>query len=103
VPDYHPYVISGDFNNDGQADFAVVLIDTKQGKLTGRYAVVIFNGPVRDADQRPAFFKAGLDLKYHGFFYGPPRKKPYRLILGRFEAEGATFVPEGATYKMVGP
>jgi hypothetical protein len=101
MPDYHPYVVTGDFNNDGATDFAIVLID--RGKPAGQYAVLIFSGPLRVPDQRPAFFKAGLDLKYHGFFYGPPRKKPYRLVLGRFEAEGEIFVPEGGTYKMTGP
>lgn len=31
VPDYHPYIATGDFNGDGVEDFAVVLIDrTKQ-------------------------------------------------------------------------
>jgi hypothetical protein len=27
MPDYHPYVATGDFNSDGETDFAVVLIN----------------------------------------------------------------------------
>jgi hypothetical protein len=49
----------------------------------------------------PAFVKPGLDLKGQGLFYGPPRPKPYRLLIGRFEAEGATLSPSGRTYKLI--
>jgi hypothetical protein len=101
VPDYHPYVVTGDFNGDGQVDFAVVLVD--RAKREGGFAVVIFNGPFRSLEQPPAFLKTGLNLKYYGFAYGPPRKRPYRLVLGRFEADGTVFVPKGGTYTMVEP
>jgi hypothetical protein len=43
VPDYHPYIATGDFNGDGAEDFAVVLIDrTKQEQ---NFALIVFNGP----------------------------------------------------------
>ena len=38
-----------------------------------------------------------------GLFYGPPGRKPYRLLVGRFEAEGAVLVPQGKTYKIIKP
>jgi hypothetical protein len=99
VPEYHPYVATGDFNSDGLEDLAVILIN----KLDTTYAVAIFNGPLKLADQHPTFLKTGLNLKYQGLFYGPPRKRPYRLLLGHFEAEGAEFRPQGKSYRMVGP
>jgi hypothetical protein len=99
VPDYHPYVATGDFNGDGVQDFAVVLIDlSKQEK---NFVLVVFNGPFKSAKGTPAFVKAGLDLKYYGLFYGPPRPKPYRLLVGRFETDsGWLVVPHGRGYKL---
>jgi hypothetical protein len=29
-PDYHPYVVTGDFNSDGVRDFAVVVVDRQK-------------------------------------------------------------------------
>jgi hypothetical protein len=36
-----------------------------------------------------------------GLFYGPPRPKPYRLIVGTFESEGLVLQPLGNTYRLV--
>src|SRR5258706_8909400 len=99
VPDYHPYVAVGDFNGDRTTDFAVVLVDT--AKTTKVFTLVIFNGPFGAEAKSPAFLKANLDLTEHGLFFGPPRPKPYRLVLGPFESEGSVFEPQNATYKLV--
>jgi hypothetical protein len=98
VPDYHPYVATGDFNGDGVEDFAVVLIDhTKQEK---NFALIVFNGPFKSETQSPAFMQSSMDLTYSALFYGPPRPKPYRLLLGRFESDsGALLIPHGRGYK----
>jgi hypothetical protein len=76
--DYHPYIATGDFKGDGVQDFAVVLIDG--GKQEKNFALIVFNGPYKPERQIPAFFQSGMDLKYIGLFYGPPRPKPYRLL-----------------------
>ena len=52
------------------------------------------------AEPKAAFMKTGLDMKQQGLFYGPPRPKPYRLVLGRFEADGTMLVPSGKTYRL---
>ena len=100
VPDYEPYQAVGDFNNDGEIDFAVVLIDTSRHDHS--FVLAIFNGPLRAEAQRPLFFKRGLDLRGGGLFFGPPRPKPYRLIVGHFGAEGAELKPRGAGYVLLG-
>ncbi len=99
IPDYHPYIATGDFNGDGIRDFAVVLIDhSKQEK---NFALIIFNGPFDAETASPAFSRSGLDLKYSGLFYGPPRPKPYRLLLGPFESDsGVLLIPHGRSYRL---
>lgn len=98
VPDYHPYVATGDFNGDGVEDFAVVLLDrTKQEK---NFALVVFNGPFKKESRSPAFVQSGMELTYCGLFYGPPGPKPYRLLVGRFESDsGGLLIPHGRGYQ----
>jgi len=98
VPDYHPYALTGDFNGDGAEDFAVVVVDhSKQEK---NFVLIVFNGPFKSEIARPAFMQSGLDLSGYGLFYGPPRPKPYRLLLGRFESDsGSLLIPNGRGYK----
>jgi hypothetical protein len=97
-PNYHPYIATGDFNGDGVEDFAVILID--RSKQEKNFALVLFNGPFRSERQSPAFFQSGMDLKYYGLVYGPPRPKPYRLLLGPFESDsGALLIPHGRGYR----
>jgi len=99
VPDYHPYTATGDFNGDGVEDFAVVLI--APSKPEKNFALVVFNGPFKSDATSPAFMQSGLELSYSGLSYGPPRPKPYRLLLGRFESDsGALLIPHGRGYKL---
>jgi hypothetical protein len=99
VRDYHPYVATGDFNGDGVEDFAVVVLDPS--KKEKNFALAVFNGPFNSETASPAFMQSGLDLKYTGLSYGPPRPKPYRLLLGRFESDsGVLLIPHGRGYKV---
>jgi len=99
VPDYHPYTATGDFNGDGVEDFAVVVVE--RSKQENNFALVVFNGPFRSETASPAFIQSGLDLKYQGLFYGPPRPKPYRLLVGRFESDsGSLLIPHGRGYRL---
>jgi hypothetical protein len=97
VPDYHPYLATGDFNGDGNRDLAVVVVDT--AKRRHNFTLLVFNGPVDSADPTPTFVCSNLDLIGSGLFYGSPRPKPFRLVLGRFESEGRVLVPRGRTYR----
>jgi hypothetical protein len=99
VPDYHPYAATGDFNGDGIRDFAVVVID--RTKSAHQFALLVFNGPFDAEAVKPAFDQFGLDLRYMGLFFGPPRPKPYRLIVGRFGSDNTSMlVPAGQTYRL---
>jgi hypothetical protein len=99
VPDYHPYAATGDFNGDGVEDFAVVVVE--RSKHEKNFALVVFNGPFKSESASPAFMQSGLELKYSGLSYGPPRPKPYRLLLGRFESDsGVLLIPHGHDYRL---
>ena len=99
VPDYHPYLATGDFNGDGIRDFAAVVID--KTKSTHQFTLLVFNGPFDSKAVFPAFVVPDLDLKYMGLSFGPPRPKPYRLIMGRFESDNTSIlVPHGKTYQL---
>ncbi len=93
-PSYHPYYVSGDFNGDKKTDFAVILINTKEN---GKRYLAIFNGPYK-AGSNPVY----LSPEEGALFYGQPRPKPYRLIVGDFGTEGASLEPKGNGYALVG-
>jgi hypothetical protein len=101
LADFHPYLVTGDFNHDGAEDFAVAVIDGS--KETDNFVVLVFNGPFTQKPQsssvRP-FVASGLNLKGEALFYGPPASKPYRLLIGPFESDYVThIVPEGNSYR----
>jgi hypothetical protein len=97
VPDYHPYAVSGDFNGDGEIDFAVAVIRTN---VAHKFTILVFNGPIKSIGDSPSFVDADSNLTGTGFFYRPPRPKPYRLVVGAFESEGYVLVPKGRTYRL---
>ncbi len=97
VPNYKPYSVVGDFNGDGQKDLAIVVITPFTAAK--RFQLLIFNGPFPGAQShKPAFVSEFLDLTGQGLFFGPPRPKPYRLLVGGFESEGMLLVPKGKGY-----
>lgn len=99
VPDYHPYIATGDFNSDGVDDFAVVVID--RSKTNKNFSLLVFNGPFNAKPTSPAFVESGLDLRYQGLSFGPPRPKPYRLVVGPFESDNTwILVPKAHTYRV---
>jgi hypothetical protein len=99
VPDYHPYIATGDFNSDGVGDFAVVVID--RSKTNKNFSLLVFNGPFGATPTSPAFVESDLDLRYQGLSFGPPRPKPYRLVVGPFESDNTwILVPKAHTYRV---
>jgi hypothetical protein len=98
VPDYHPYAATGDFNSDGVRDFAIVVIN--RSKSFQNFVLLVFNGPFGSKSVSPAFVQSSLDLQDH-LFFGPPRPKPYRLVIGPFESENTEIlIPTGRTYEL---
>ena len=99
VPDYHPYVATGDFNGDGIRDFAVAVIE--RTKSVHPFTLLVFNGPFDSDGSRPAFIGKDLDLRYMGLSFGPPRPKPYSLIVGRFGSDNTSIlIPSGTGYQL---
>ena len=99
VPDYHPYAATGDFNSDGVSDFALVVIN--RSKSSQNFVLLVFNGPFGSKAVLPAFSESTRDLRGQGLFFGPPRPKPYRLVVGAFESDNtAILVPKGRTYEL---
>ena len=80
---YQPYYAVGDFNGDGQEDFAVSLINSK--KRRWKFAVAVFNGPFGTISA-PSFLDEQSDLSDGGFWVGS-MGKGNRLIAGTFESD----------------
>ena len=101
IPNYHPYYAIGDFNSDGNEDFAVAVIDDNNPNQ--KFTILVFNGPYdTNSKINPVFVSKPLDLSQAGLFYGGPRPKPWRLLVGLFESEGTLLMPTGNTYKWGG-
>jgi hypothetical protein len=96
VPDYRPYVVTGDLNSDGIEDFAVMVIDKRLAKR--QFTLLVFNGPFDGSPKEPQFISR--HLVGYALFFGPPRPKPWRLITGPFESDNTSvLVPKGKTYR----
>jgi hypothetical protein len=94
-PNYHPFYVTGDFNQDGAADFAVGIIDAN---VPGMFRVVVFNGPFAKASRHdPAFVSKPRRLG-QAMFFGEPRPKPHMLVVGAFESHGAVLRPTPKGY-----
>jgi hypothetical protein len=90
---WHPYYAVGDFNRDGQEDFAVGLINKRE--RVKRLAYSVFNAPFDT--NTPAFFREGFDL-WHWFFYNPG-VMDRNLMIGVYETDGGwLFAPRGKGY-----
>ena len=93
---YQPYHATGDFNHDGQQDFAVALINGQ--KSSRRFAIAIFNGPfTQPRTILPAFFAEGIDLSDGGLVV----QSRNRLVAGVFQSDDCVVLrPRGRTYVM---
>jgi hypothetical protein len=92
-PDYQPYYASGDFNDDGQADFAVMTV-TKSD--VSKKLLVVFNGPVTPTST-PAFIGSADGI----LVLSRPSTPPMRLLVGRPYAGAATLTPRGQAYRLI--
>jgi hypothetical protein len=99
-PDANPFYANGDFNGDRNEDFAVVLTDTHSSKAGAKPAtVVVFNGPFRAAGAvEPTFTLPGRLVSETFLGYGPPRGKPWHLVIGMPESEGRQLVWRDGRY-----
>ena len=89
-PGAHPYTATGDFAHDGKTDFAAAVIN----KQTGKFALLIFNGPIGGDSVKPALFLMDLDLRRQGLFFGLSFEEPPRLYLGYYNSDDfRRFVP----------
>lgn len=94
-PNYHPYYTVGDFNWDKATDFAVGVV---KGHKPETFQILIFHGPFSQKHSgKAAFVSEPLKLG-QGLHYGPPRPKPYMLLVGPFESEGALLRPTRRGY-----
>lgn len=95
-----PWYAKGDFNGDGAEDFAVVLTATHLKKGAPKSAtVVVFNGPFRAGGSvKPAFLQTRRSVSETFLGFGPPRPKPWHLIIGLPESEGAALVWRDGRY-----
>ena len=99
---YHPYYAAGDFNADGQEDFAVALIHPRRREL--KFELAVFNGPFRSDGRRiaPAFFVSGLDLRRGGLIFGAPASPSDQLVVGVFESDDCYILrPRRRSYRLV--
>lgn len=93
---YQPYYAVGDFNRDGQEDFAVVVIN--QGKRSRKFTIAIFNGPFnKRRSSLPNFLSPGADLSDGGLVM----LSGNRLVAGVFQTDNCVVLrPSGRTYVM---
>jgi hypothetical protein len=85
----------GDFRGDGAADVAVGVISQQHPR---KFRVLIIHGTPPKGPAAKTFLSEELDF-HQGLFYGPPRPKPWSLVVGPFESDGVTFEPTPTAYK----
>lgn len=93
---YQPYYAVGDFNRDGQQDFAIALINNQNSSR--RFAIAIFNGPFSQTrPSSPAFFAQKIELSEGGLVV----RSGNRLVVGVFQSDDCVVLrPRGRTYVM---
>lgn len=100
-PNGNQYYATGDMNQDGQNDFAVLFVDTSNA-APDEFALAIFNGPFRP-NAEPAYLEKDL----HGIsncYIVFDRMSKGHLFLGKFESDAycTTYYRVGKTYRPKG-
>ena len=95
IPEYHPFYMVGDFRGDGAEDVAVGVVAQEH---PNKFRVLIIHGAPPSGHAAKTFLSEELDFR-QGLFYGAPRPKPWRLVVGPFESEGVTFEPTPDGYR----
>jgi hypothetical protein len=90
-PNYHPYYVVGDISGKGSVDLAIGVRRTSIGEKI--QVLIINNYRAKNTDPAHAYLSQPID-NGSAFFYGPPRPKPYRLLIGAFGSEGQLFIPQ---------
>lgn len=104
-PDYHPYLVVGDFNGDGYVDFAVVVDNTSklENNFVNASTLLVFNGPFSGKIKSPAFIQSDMELGDNTIFFGPTlpnEHKPIGFALAPFNSEPTVLlIPHKNTYK----
>ena len=104
-PDYHPYLVVGDFNGDGYVDFAVVVDDIAklEKNFVNASTLLVFNGPFSGKIKSPAFIQSDMDLGDNTLFFGPTlpnEHKPVGFALAPFNSEPTVLlIPHKNTYE----
>jgi hypothetical protein len=92
-PSYQPYYASGDFNDDGHSDFAVLTVARADAS---RRFLVVFNGPFTSSSN-PAFIGRADGI----LVLSRPSTPPRRLLVGRPYAGAAVLTPRGSAYRLI--
>jgi hypothetical protein len=94
---FHPYFVVGDFADDGAIDVALGVVNRS---IPDQFRVLILHGQNIHGHKRADYLSEPFPLSHNGIFYGAPRPKPWRLIVGRFAAEGAMLIPKPGGYEL---
>lgn len=92
VPDYHPYILVGDFRGNGVADFAVMF---RRADKRDAAFLAIFDGPFPNR-HAPAYLGYVGTLAHLALFQGETG-----VTVSAFESEGCAYIPSGKTYREV--
>jgi uncharacterized protein len=96
-PSYHAFYVTGDFANDGAVDVAAGVIKFANPK---ELQILILHGENARGEHRQDFLSESFPLKGNALFFGAPRPKPWVLLVGGFESEGAMFEPTSTGYHL---
>jgi hypothetical protein len=93
IPDYQPYVLTGDFRRNRRSDFAVI-VTRIDGSYNGQSSILIFDGPFRKGSN-PRYVGGVGSLKQTALFASKSGGVP---IYGHFESEGCLYKPTPKSY-----
>ena len=94
-PDYRPYFVKGDFRQNGQADFAVIVVKRDKNKPNDGL-LLIFDGPFAVSGKPPAYVGKAAPLRGAGVGVPPGHNWP---VYGRNFSEGCLYKPWKRTYR----